>query len=479
MSAAQLVMICAAACVTTHLRVLGACTRESRDVLLTNPTDVSGNKVLEGAKAARDCDPSKAFAQASKSKAAEEARALIVSMRDAAVCAQLEQLGCALGLFLTLKNPFEGDRGQLKMQSILQTRHALESWIQAARDCFWKGLLAAVSGRACTAREIDLTANSLDRADEDAVMAILNKLAVDGVAGFSLGHAFLKYSSIAVRMVDSVTASCATNCLQYLNLTGTLVANEGAVVLSRALGRKSLAWPQELNLSKCNISDAGCIALMDALLQFLRRNATSIGTVNLSQNSITDEAMAAITPMLGQIVELHVSAWANFFTRTSRSMLGENLSQLHGQGSHNVPLELTDSCCSIQELNFECNIISDVGLRQLTSSFVCKSILKHRAAALSSLLQQKGIPLTTIAELLASINLKPVLKILRIGGNVCRAAAGASIVHVCRADPVFALECSSAFEKPLPAPQQDEVGRNSETSILCKFYCRNAYSALC
>jgi hypothetical protein len=475
------VVICAAACITTHLRVLGRgpllAHVESRNILLTNPTDVSGNKVLEGAKAARDCDPSKAHAQASKSKAAEEARALIVCMRDAAVCTQLEQLGCALGLFLTLKNQFEGDRGQLKMQSILQIRHAHESWIQAARDCFWKGLLAAVSGRACTASDIDLTANSLDRADEDAVMAILNKLAVDGVAGFSLGHAFLKYSSIAVRMVASVTASCATNCLQYLNLTGTLVANEGAVVLSRALGRNSLAWPQELNLSKCNISDAGCIALIDALLQFLRRNATSIGAVNLSQNSITDEAMAAITPMLGQIVELLVSAWANFVTHTSLGMQGGNLSQL--QGSRNVPLELTDSCFSIQELNFECNIVSDVGLRHLISSFVCKSILKHRAAALSSLLQQKRIPLTTIAELFASIDLKPVLKILRIGGNVCRAAAGGSIVHVCRSDPVFALECSSVFEKPLPAPQYDEVGRNSETSILCKLYCRNAYSALC
>jgi hypothetical protein len=184
---------------------------------------------------AQECDAE--HTRLPKSRVVEEALALIIHMREAAACAQLEQLGTALGVFVTLKEPSQGRHGRLKMQSILQNRCVTAPWIQSARDAFWRGILASISNRTCTVAEFDMTANSLEPADQDAVLAILNKLVVDGVSNISVGHSFLKYPSVAVKVVESVTACCAENYLQSLNLTGTLIGNDGAVALSRALGQ--------------------------------------------------------------------------------------------------------------------------------------------------------------------------------------------------------------------------------------------------
>ena len=148
---------------------------------------------METAQAARDLDKAIECSRSSNSAVAQEARALILHMREAAIFQHLEQLGTALATFVTLKIDCESKRGKLIMQSVLQTRELSASWIQTARNSFWKGLLTGVSKRVCSVREFDLTSNCLDRADEDAVMAILNKMAVDGVSRFAVGHAFLKF----------------------------------------------------------------------------------------------------------------------------------------------------------------------------------------------------------------------------------------------------------------------------------------------
>ncbi len=356
------------------------------------------------------------------------------------MCAQFELLGITLGAFMTLKDQSEHNRGQLIIQSLLQFAGARESWIQASRDSLWRGLLATVSGRTCTVNEFDLTANSLNEADEDAVMAVLNKLAVDGVSKLCVGHAFLKYPSIAVRVVDCVTTCCASHHLKFLNLTGTLIGNDGAVALSRSLGQRAVAWPQELHLSKCNISDAGCIVLMEALLQCLKRNETSIDIVNLSHNSITDDAMATIAPIMVQIVELHVYQWSNVLKETWK--LRQSLGRFPPRDSAKVDRKQS-GCISINELNMECNVISEIGFRHLISSFLCKTILKLRAAALSRFVQQNGISSDDLAEYFEDVNLEPVVHYIKVGGNLFTAPR-CKIMHVCTADPSFAQECSSA-----------------------------------
>ncbi len=420
---------------------------------LQSVADISGNKVLETAKATRDQDQAMERAKPSKSDVAQEARALILHMREAARSQHLERLGTALGVFVTMKFESESNRGKLIMQSVLQARDLGALWIQAARDSFWKGLLATVSSRVCSVREFDLTSNSLDRADEDAVMAILNKMAADGVSRFAVGHAFLKYPSIAAKVVDSITAGCASHHLQYLNLTGTLIGNNGAVELSRALGRRAERWLQELHLSKCNISDAGCIAVIDALLQSFIKCPASIGIVNLSENSITDEALVAIVPSIMKILELHVSAWANMM-RSKRMMSASN-KQLTSERP-DVAFENLSSC-SIQELNLACNIISDIGLKHLISCFACKTVLKYKTAAFCRLVQEEQIMESELALLLNSVEMKPVLKNLLIGGNLCSVPAKCNIVHVCKADAAFAQECLSALTKIYPAPQSAQV----------------------
>ena len=55
-------------------------------------------------------------------------------MREAAINAQFELLGIALGAFMTLKDQSERNRGQLCMQSVLQVGVQRVPWIQAARD---------------------------------------------------------------------------------------------------------------------------------------------------------------------------------------------------------------------------------------------------------------------------------------------------------------------------------------------------------
>ena len=370
-------------------------------------------------------------------------------MREAAIFQHLEQLGTALATFVTLKIDCESKRGKLIMQSVLQTRELSASWIQTARDSFWKGLLTGVSKRVCSVREFDLTSNCLDRADEDAVMAILNKMAVDGVSRFAVGHAFLKYPSIAAKLVDCVTASCASHHLHCLNLTGTLIGNSGVVALSQALGQRALEWPQELHLSKCNISDAGCISVIGALIQSLIKSPVSITILNLSENSITDEAATAIVPGIMQIIDLHVSAWANKI----RSQWMMSSMKMHSS----FEISETRSYASIQELNLACNIISDIGLKHLTSCFMCKTVLKYKAAAFFRLVHEGQIPSSELASLVSSVEMKPVLNKMLIGGNLCSAPAKCSIVHVCRADAVFAEECSSALTKEHPAPQSAQV----------------------
>jgi hypothetical protein len=389
----------------------------------------------------------------SKSQVAEEALGLIMHMRAATACEQLEQLGNAIGVFVTLKCQSDDKRGGLNIQSLLQARDLGASWIQAARDAFWRGLLAAVSGRMCSVREFDLTANCLDQGDEVAVIAILNKLVADGVSKIGVGHAFLKYSSIAVKVVNSLIASCGSHYLHHLNLTGTLIGNNGAAALSRALGHSSLTWPHELHLSKCNISDAGCIALVDALLQFLRRSRTQIGILNLSENSITDEAMAAVAPVMMQFVELHVSACVSIM-KSNWKMLANRSVAIRNE-STNVSEQ--HSFFSIQELNLECNVISDIGLKFLTSPLTCKSILKHQVAAFTFLVEEQKIPSAEVAELLKLATAKPILETILIGGNLCAVPSEGSIVHICRANEVFAQECSSALARTALAPQSVQV----------------------
>ena len=373
--------------------------------------------------------------------------------------AQFELLGIALGAFITLKDQSEHNRGQLFMQSVLQVGGARTPWIQGARDSLWRGLLATVSGRPCTVHEFDLTANSLDEADEDAVMAVLNKLAVDGVSKLSVGHAFLKYPSIAVKVVDCVTTCCASHYLKCLNLTGTLIGNDGAVTLSRSLGQRAVAWPQELHLSKCNISDAGCIALMESLLQCLKRNATSIDIVNLSYNSITDDAMVAIAPTMLQMVELHVSEWTSVLKETWK--LRQPLGQFPPHDSLNVDRK-QNGCFSIHELNLECNIFSEIGLRSLMSPFLCKTILKYRVSALSLFVQQNGISSVELAECF-----EPVLHHIKIGGNLCSSLPGCKIMHICGADPSFAHECSLAANKSFSKFHSDQVQGPHQRFLFC------------
>ena len=412
---------------------------------------MSGNRILEAAKSTRDAGAElSAAGEGKKSKTAREAQALILILRQAAIFAQLEQLGIALGMFITLKDPSADRQGVLKMQSILEIR-AIDADMQAARDSFWKGVLAAVSGRICTLGEVDLTANCLGPADEDAVLAILNKFAVDGVARLSVGHAFLKHPSIAAKVVESLTRSCATRHLHALNLTGTLIGNDGAASLSQALGHRAVGWPHELQLSKCNISDAGCVVLFDALLQSIRRNDVPIGIINLSSNMITDEAMAAIAPMIINFVEKHVAGWAK--------IVGNWLRQTNFPNGSQAIDQMRFSYFSIRELNFEGNIISEIGLRNLISGFLCKSILKFRTAAAVSLVQDEGIPLVQFVKCLDLLKFKPLLQILRIGGNVCSAPSTRRVVHVCGADPVFQQECSSAALRSLPVVQSIQVGQ--------------------
>jgi hypothetical protein len=217
-----------------------------------------------------------------------------------------------------------------------------------------------------------------------------------------------------------------------------------------------LIWPHELHLSKCNISDAGCIALVDALLQFLRRNQTPIGILNLSENSITDEAMAAVAPLMMQFVELHVSACvgiikSNWKMRANRIVAKRN-------DSTNVSEQ--HSFFSIQELNLECNVISDMGLKFLTSSFTCKSVLKHQVAAFTLIVEEQKIPSAEFAELLKLATAKPVLETLLVGGNLCAVPSEGSIVHICKADEVFAHECSSALARTAQVPQSVQVLHN-------------------
>jgi hypothetical protein len=453
LNAEQLILICAAACISANLRNLGMKFLAIRINLSLCVADVSGNNVLEspvqdyGATAEHDRLP--------KSKIAEEARALILHMREATARAQLEQLGTALGVFVTLKEKSQDRRGRLKMQSILQSRSATAPCVQTARDAFWRGIQASVSIRKCTIEEFDVTANSLDQTDQHAVLAVLNKLVVDGVSNISVGHAFVRYPSIAVKVVECVMACCADNYLQSLNLTGTLIGNDGAVVLSRALGQRAVGWPKELHLSKCNMSDAGFVALIDALLQSLKRNAEPIGTIDLSQNMVTDEAAAAIAPLMIQLVQLHISSWANG--------IRDCWKVFQSQGGLLNEGPATDlrrfSCFTVQELNLESNIISEIGLKLLYSPFLCETILQQRAAALTPLIHESGIPMVEFAEFVKLVGFRPVLHNLKIGGNLCTPPIEGRIVHVCRAGLASAQECSSFAATSSKTSQSVQVGQ--------------------
>ncbi len=389
---------------------------------------MSGNKVLEITPATREHDAAKESAPLSKSKVAEEARMLIAKMREAAMCAQLEQLGVALGVFATLKGESPHRSGYLKMQSILQCRSLSLLGIEAARSAFWKGFLDSIAGRFCCIDEFDMTANSLDISDQHVVLAILNKLAVDGVSKLSVGHAFVKHPSAAVSVVESVTASCANKYLHSLTLTGTLICNDGAVALSRALGQRAMGWPKQLHLSKCNISDAGCIAVFDALFRHASKNTSPIGTINLSQNTISDEALGAVAPLILQLVQLYVFSWTNH--------IRDNWKQAQSRGSLKSEVcadSSRHSCFSIQELDLESNVISETGLKLLMSSLTCKSILKQQASALAVMVQEQVFSIAEFVKYLKTVRMKPVIQNLKVAGNLCDAPREGRVVHICGA----------------------------------------------
>jgi hypothetical protein len=427
--------------------------------------DVSGNRVLESADGHHRSAAAEAPSHFPTSTFSQEARSLIGQIHASVLCNQLEQLGIALGVFITLKDRSAGRQGQLKMQSVLQVRATEYPTVQAARDSFWKGLLVAVSGRHCSVGSVDITANSLDRADEDAVLAVLNKLVVDGVARFSVGHAFLKHPSIAVKLVDTLTCSCQTHYLHSLNLTATLIGNDGAVMLSRALGLRASGWPHQLNLSKCGIGDAGCIALVDALLQYVSRNELLIGGINLSQNTITDEAMIAISPKMMRLVEMHVAVWAEA-VRNVWMMRQNRPSQVLPAPDKSYTLRCCH--CWIEEFDLECNVISDLGLRHLISSFLCKSILKCRATAIA-LLVQDDLPFTGFEECFQEVDVKPPIHMIKFGGNLRPAPSGATTVHICQADPLTAHDCCAAASKNSEAKSAQACSLQLAHLLFCVF----------
>jgi hypothetical protein len=399
-------------------------------------SDVSGNRVLDIASIAQERDAAGEYARLSKSKVAEEAHALIVNMREATICAEFQQLGIALGVFATLKNRSPGRHGRLKAQSVLECRLPSSPWIQAARAAFWNGVLDTVSSRLCNLDEFDITANALDAADQHVVLAILNKLAADGVSNISVGHAFVKHPSIAVKVVESLTASCTDNYLRSLDVTGTLIGNDGAVTLSRSFGHRASGWPKELYLSKCNISDAGCIALFDALLRCTSKNMTPIGTLDLSQNTITDEALAAVAPLMLQLVQLCVSTQANFIVDNCKNAQNRRHSELSAGRQQ--------SCFTIQELDLQSNVISERGLLLLTTPLLCRTVLKQQATALAALVQEHSFPTADVVKCWESMWMRPVIQNLKIGGNLCQAPANSRIIHICGAVSGHSRECMSA-----------------------------------
>jgi hypothetical protein len=206
------------------------------------------------------------------------------------------------------------------------------------------------------------------------------------------------------------------------------------------------------------MSDAGFVALIDALLQSLKRNAEPIGTIDLSQNMVTDEAAAAIAPLMIQLVQLHISSWANG--------IRDCWKVFQSQGGLLNEGPATDlrrfSCFTVQELNLESNIISEIGLKLLYSPFLCKTILKYRVSALSLFVQQNGISSVELAECF-----EPVLHHIKIGGNLCSSLPGCKIMHICGADPSFAHECSLAANKSFSKFHSDQVQGPHQRFLFC------------
>jgi hypothetical protein len=456
LNARQITLICTAACISANLCILGIWVGVAICCIVNIAylnLDVSGNQVLESINTDQEHDATSEYARMSKSDVAQEARALIVRVREAAVCAQFEQLGIALGVFVTLKRQSPDRLRCLIMQSILQSRSVNMSWIQEARAAFWNGMLHSVSSRMCSLDEFDITANSLDLADERVVLAILNKLTADGVSKISVGHAFVKYPSISVKVVESLTASCSAKYLHSLNLTGTLIGNDGAVMLARALGYRAYGWPKELHLSKCNISDAGCIALIDALARSASKNATPIGTVNLSQNTITDDALVAISPLMFQLIDLHVSSWVDFI----RDIWKDVKNRSHGLKYEFCADYLQQSYFTIQKLDLESNIISEIGLKLLTTPLMCKTVHKQRAAALAALVREQEFPIADLVNCLELGRFKPMIQNLSIGGNLCHAPAEGKVVHICGAISASPQECSPVLDESHQSVQVSKI----------------------
>jgi hypothetical protein len=124
--------------------------------------------------------------------------------------------------------------------------------------------------------------------------------------------------------------------------------------------------------------------------------------------------------------------------------------------------------CWIQEFDLECNVISDLGLRHLISSFLCKSILKCRATAIA-LLVQDDLPFTGFEECFQEVDVKPPIHIIKFGGNLRPAPSGATTVHICQADPLTAHDCCAAASKNSEAKSAQACSLQLAHLLFCVF----------